>query len=254
MAYKQNPGRPPLLKTGNGIPSALLQTNFPLQLYSNDQVNNPFTDKAIRKVMADENKAKQAVNSYKSNSKLNERDLDIEVSAASDSIQKRKDLTREFNANPHSKFNIDMHIDNESKKAADEVRKINNSTKPKPKPKPAPQMRKTSSKVGSGALMQKKEKGFIDTALEKVKQVGNAISHANEAGKYAYDQSRKPEMGMGDFGGGGGGGVASSHSKDGLDYVSGFVKDIASGGKGKTKKKTPPTQMRKPAPTKMKKC
>jgi hypothetical protein len=28
MAYTQNPGKPPLLKTGNGIPSALLQKNI----------------------------------------------------------------------------------------------------------------------------------------------------------------------------------------------------------------------------------
>jgi len=45
MAYTQNPGRSPLLKTGNGIPSALLQQTKPDFTGSTDRRGlNPNTD------------------------------------------------------------------------------------------------------------------------------------------------------------------------------------------------------------------
>lgn len=58
MAYKQNPGRGNSPKTGHGIPSPLKQ----------------------------DSEASKAVGKYKSNKKLGERDMSIEVAAASDSI------------------------------------------------------------------------------------------------------------------------------------------------------------------------
>lgn len=96
--------------------------------------------------------------------------------------------------------------------------------------------RKNHAKTGHGipeVLLQTKEKGFFDSAVDKVKQVGKAISHADEAGDYSFDQSRKSANFAGDFGGGGSG-SGRSYTKNPIDYVTGFASDIISGGKGKT--------------------
>jgi hypothetical protein len=68
MAFTQKPGRSPFLKTGNGLPSVLMQVD------------------PTQKAKELEDKAKKAVASYKSNKKLNTSELAIETAAAKDSI------------------------------------------------------------------------------------------------------------------------------------------------------------------------
>ena len=71
--------------------------------------------------------------------------------------------------------------------------------------------------------------------MEFIKAVGSKIGEAHEAGKKAFDESIKPASFMGDFGGGSG--VKRSYSKNGLDYVTGFVKSLVSEDNPKTNEK-----------------
>lgn len=121
MAYTQKPGRSPLLKTGNGIPSPLLQS-FPVQSYSNEQLNNPKIPKANRDIMSKENKAISVVNSYKSNSKLSPEDLSTEIGAVSDSIAERNRLFKGNIGTTESRDKI-------SSKTAEATRKASGSKK-----------------------------------------------------------------------------------------------------------------------------
>lgn len=119
MAYTQKPGRTPFLKTGNGIPSALMQQIDPETLKKMKQ------DREIRDrneaIDKKSYRAEKAVDSYKSNKKLGEKDLLIERAAARDSIDA---------ANPK-----DAHLFTSRQKAAmghksaEETRKLNNSSK-----------------------------------------------------------------------------------------------------------------------------
>jgi hypothetical protein len=108
--------------------------------------------------------------------------------------------------------------------------------------------RGNSAKTGSGIPSPlRQDESIVDTVVKKAKEVGSAISHANKAGKYSYDQSRKSASFAGDFGGGSGG-SGRSYSKNPIDYVAGFASDIVSGGKEKTwdsekKKKSPMKQV-----------
>jgi len=138
MAYSQKPGRSPLLKTGNGIPSPLLQ-GFPVQSYSNEQINNPRNTKQVKDAMNSENKAISVVNSYKSNSKLSPEDLSTEIGAVSDSIVERNRLFKNNIGTTESR-------DKMSSKTAEATRKAAGSKKTTMKPNP---------KTGSPAQMKK---------------------------------------------------------------------------------------------------
>lgn len=143
MAYTQNPGRSPLLKTGNGIPSPLLQ-GFPVQSYSNDDLFNPKLPQVTKDEMRNQNKAISAVNSYKSNSKLSPEDLSLEVGAANDSIVERNRLFKNNIGTTESR-------DRMSSKTAEATRKAGGSkkttVKSNPKTGSPAQMKKTPAKM-----------------------------------------------------------------------------------------------------------
>lgn len=83
--------------------------------------------------------------------------------------------------------------------------------------------------------------------LEFIKAVGSKIEKAHEAGKTAFEGSRKASNVMGGFGGSVSGGVKRSYEKNPVEYVRGFVGGLVSEDNPKTneKKKSPVKQKQK---------
>lgn len=73
--------------------------------------------------------------------------------------------------------------------------------------------------------------------MEFIKAVGSKIGEAHEAGKAAFEGSRKAANVMGGFGGSVSGGVKRDYEKNPVEYVTGFVKSLVSEDNPKTNEK-----------------
>ena len=233
MAYKQNPGRGNQSKTGYGIPVQFKQGSAKKMSPAKQTMGavgagaGTETGKYISK------KVKEAGNKISKANEAGKKSYD--KSLKGDTFWGGSGVKRSYSKNPVEYV----------KGFASEIMSDSNPKTKEKKKSPVKQM-ETINKV-------------VSKVKEVGSKVGSAISSANEAGKKSYDKSLKGDTFWG------GSGVKRSYSKNPVEYVKGFVSDLASDNNTKTKekKKSPAKQLGrqavtkmggKKAPAKMKKC
>lgn len=203
------------------------------------------------KFLKTEKEAANIVKNRKSLRNFNERDLAIELGATTDSIM----ASRPRNEQLYTKKEKER-MGNE---AANKTRKVNkagttvergSTMNPKTGQTDTYKRKPVAKQMKSPVKQMETINKVVSKAKEIGSKVGSAISSANEAGKKSYDKSLKGESFWG------GSGAKRTYSKNPVEYVKGFVSDLASDNNPKTKekKKTPAKQIGKKAPMKMKKC